>query len=174
MTVALLLLLAATPTASFDRTVRVPPADVRGLELTIRNRPGTVDMRYRTQQRHANVRAVVMAKADQPRFRAGRTVAELASTPYANEGSLRVHLITPGDYVILLDNRPEARQEVQVQVRGQIVYDPEPVAAWELPPQRKATVVAASLIAFCALFWWSGRKVVRAVNEKERRERPPL
>lgn len=172
MTVALLLLLVSAPTASFDRTVRVPPADIRGLELTIKNRPGTIDLRYRVAQRDARVRAVVLAKADQPRFRAGRTVAELASTPYAPEGSLKVHLVTPGDYVIILDNRPQAKQETQVQVRGQIAYDPEPVTAWELPPQRKAAVMAASLAAFFALFWWSGRRVVSAVNEKERRERP--
>lgn len=174
MTFFALLLLTATPTASFDRTVRVPAADIRGLELTIKNRPGTIDMRYRTEDAASRVRAVVLAKADQPRFRAGRTVAELVSTPYAREGSLKLHLITPGDYVIILDNRPDARHDAQVRVRGQIVYDGEPVTAWELPPHRKAAVMTASLAVFFALFWWSGRRVVAAVNEKERSERPLL
>lgn len=172
MTSLALLLLAAVPAATFDRTVRVPAADIRGLELTIKNRPGTIDVRYRAEDNGSRVRAVVLAKADQPRFRAGRTVAELASTPYGRDGVLKVHLVTPGDYVLILDNRPEARHDAQVQVRGQIVYDAEPVTAWELPPQRKAAVMAASLAVFFALFWWSGRKVVGAVNEKERRERP--
>ena len=68
MTVAALFLLAAASMVSFDRQVKVPAADIRGLELTIRNRPGTLEMRYRVVQGEPKVRAVVLAKADQARF----------------------------------------------------------------------------------------------------------
>lgn len=169
----LLLLLAASGPIPFDRKVRIPAADSQGLELTVRNRPGAVSLRYHMIQGEAGIRAVVIAKADQPRFRNGRPVKELASTPYARSGQLKVHLTTPGDYVIILDNRAEARASAHVQVSGHVTYDREPVTAWELPPLRRYAVVALSLALFLGVGWWSGSRVVEGINGQRRNEPPP-
>lgn len=173
MYLGLLLLLAASGPIPFDRKVRVAAADSQGLELTIRNRPGTVNLRYYLIQGEAGIRAVVISKADQPRFRNGRPVKELAATPYARSGQLKVHLATPGDYVIILDNRAEARASAHVQVNGHVTYDREPVNAWELPPHRRYAVVAVSLGLFFGLVWWSGSRVVAGINAQRRNERHP-
>ncbi len=167
------LLLAVAPTAIIDRSVRVPPTDTRGLHFSIKNRPATLEVEFRAPQSGPQVRLIVMPQADESRFRAGREVQEIASTPFDRSGSLRSYIATPGEYVVVVDNRAERRAAAMVTLKGTLVYDMAPREARHLSPQVRWTVVSSSLLFFFAVAWFAGRRLQAAMLERKMPEPPP-
>jgi hypothetical protein len=157
--IVLALLLAAAPTAMIDRSVRVPPAETRGLHFSIKNRPATLHVDYRAAGDGPRVRLIVMAQADENRFRAGRDVDVVAATEFARSGALRAYIATPGEYVVVVDNRAERNAAAVVQMKGTLVYDMAPREARELTPRVRWTVVSASLVFFFGVVWFAGRRL---------------
>lgn len=170
--IVLALLLAVAPTAIIDRSLRVPPSDVRGLHFSIRNRPATLELQYRVVHEGRPVRLIVMAQADENRFRAGRDVTEIAATPLENGGSLKSYIATPGEYVVVVDNRKESHKAAVVALKGTLVYDMAPREARELAPHVRWIVVSSSLLCFFAIAWFAGRRL-RAAMIEQKNSGPP-
>lgn len=160
--IVLAFLLAVAPTAIIDRSVRVPPADTRGLHFSIKNRPATLQVDYRAAG--PRVRLMVMAQADESRFRAGRDVDAAAATEFERSGSLRAYIATPGEYVVVVDNRAERSAAALVHMKGTLVYDMAPREARELTPRARWTVVSASLVFFFGVVWFAGRRLRARAN----------
>lgn len=156
--IVLALLLAVAPTAIIDRSVRVPPADTRGLHFSIKNRPATLQVDFRAAD-GPRVRLIVMAQADESRFRAGRDVDAVAATEFAASGALRAYIATPGEYVVVVDNRAERNAAAVVQMKGTLVYDMAPREARELTPRVRWIVVSTSLVFFFGVVWFAGRRL---------------
>jgi hypothetical protein len=163
----ILLLGAATMWgADIERTLKVAPADARSLHFSVKNRPATVELEFRMQPGGAPVRLVVIPQAEEGRFKAGRSHTPLAATSFERDGKLKVYVETPGEYVVMVDNRAELRLPATVELRGTLEYDMTPREAKELTPARRWTVVAFSLTAFFAIAWIAGRRLWAATADR--------
>lgn len=159
MMILALLLAAAPPIAVIDRTLRVPGAEVRSLRVSIRNKPATLDVQFKVHSGNANVRLVVVAAADENRYGMGRPVDEIAASPFEHEGKLKFRLPTPGDYVLIVDNRPSLKTAALVSIHGTMAYDSIPLEAKYLSPMRRLIVIASSLVFFFGVVWFAGRRL---------------
>lgn len=170
---ALLLLLAVAPqNVVIERSVRVPAADMRSLHFSVRNRPATIAMEYKVQ-RSVPVRLILMAQADEARFRAGRAVTEIGRTDFQSAGSVKTYVATPGEYVVVVDNRAAARDAAMVELRGTLSYDMTPRAARQLSGRTRVAVIATSLMFFLTIVWGAGRPLWAAMLGRRKPE-PPL
>lgn len=100
-----------------------------------------------------------MAQADESRFRAGRDVDAVSATEFARSGALRAYIATPGEYVVVVDNRAERNAAAVVQMKGTLVYDMAPREARELTPRVRWIVVSTSLVFFFGVVWFAGRRL---------------
>lgn len=155
----LLLLSSFLSGADIERTLRVAPADARGLRFSVKNRPATLELEFKMEQGGAPVRLVLIPETDENRFKAGRSFTSLAETGYERGGKLKIHIDTPGDYVVMVDNRPELRAAALVDLRGAIEYDMTPREAKELSPLRRSIVIGLSLMVFFAIAFIAGRRL---------------
>lgn len=169
-----MLLLAVAPTAIIDRSVRVPPSDTRGLHFSIKNRPATLAVEYRAAGNGPAVRLIVMAQADENRFRAGREVAEISATSFDRSGSLQSYIATPGEYVVVVDNRAERKAAAVVALKGTLVYDMAPREPRYLTPMVRWIVVSSSVLFFFAVAWFAGRRLQSAMFGQRSPGRPEL
>jgi hypothetical protein len=173
MTWLLLLLTSSGFAADIERTMRIAPADARGLRFSVKNRPATLELGFRMQPGGAPVRLVVIPEADENRFKAGRSHTVIAATGFERSAKLKAYVATPGDYVVMVDNRPELRAAATVELSGAIEYDMTPRDAKELSPVRRWTVIALSLITFFAISIVAGRRLWKATADR-RLERDDL
>jgi hypothetical protein len=171
--IVLALLLALAPTSIIDRSVRVPPSDTRGLHFSIKNRPATLEVTYRVARNGSAVRLIVMAQADENRFRGGRDVNEIATTPFERGGMLKIYIATPGEYVVLVDNRAERRAAAVVALKGTLAYDMEPREAQYLSTRVRLAVVSFSLLFFFGVAWFAGRRLQAAMLGRRSPGQPP-
>jgi hypothetical protein len=170
---ALALLAAAAPPERLllmDDTFEVPAADWRSLDLELRQRPAVIDCRFAVRHGGSGVRVALLRLEDLDRLRAGKSHRVLASSSFEQGGKLHV-AVPPGRYSLLLDNRLEGRGPAQVWVQASLVFATGPPIAAVLSPQRRAVVVALSLIFFIAVALFAGRKLKQAL--KQRREAQP-
>ncbi|MBV6433781.1 MAG: hypothetical protein IANPNBLG_04000 [Bryobacteraceae bacterium] len=170
---AVLLAAAGPAPFHFERIVRVPAADFEALPLAVKNRPATVELEYEMRKGGAGVRIAVMPESEVGRFRAGRDPEEVASGTFEKSGRLKFHVSTPGDYVVVVDNRLEPQARATVDVRGVVTYDPGPREARYLSRGRKAVVITLSLGIFVAVAWLAGRRLWGIGLANEEREPPP-
>jgi hypothetical protein len=73
---------------------------------------------------------------------------------------MRCRVPERGEYVLMIDNRIEARVPATVHLRLD-VHAPADVVVRELPPERKRFIVAASLAFFGAVVLFSARKFLK-------------
>ncbi|HUQ91631.1 MAG TPA: hypothetical protein VM120_08115 [Bryobacteraceae bacterium] len=158
------LLLAATPAPiPISKTLRVPPADFKGLHVSIHNRPATLDLEYESQG-GSGVRLVLMPQSEEGRFRAGRTPRQVASTDFDRSGHLKAYVGTPGEYSVVVDNRAEPKKTVVVQIRGVLTYDALSKEARYLSTQRRFLTIASGLLFFVTVAWVAGRRLWKATE----------
>ncbi|MBI3681494.1 MAG: hypothetical protein HY235_14005 [Acidobacteria bacterium] len=165
----LVALLLAASAVDLDRTVQVPSGDLRVLNLPLKTRPAALELEY---QATSPVRVIVIPKSEESRLRAGRDYREISSTSLEQSGKLRVLLATPGEYAVVVDNRQDAENRVAVRLRGSLQYDTTPGPARYLPRQRRILVITSSLLFFCGVCWFAGRRLW-AVTGGRRRPAPP-
>ena len=138
-----------------EETIVVEPGAWRSLALALRQRPAVVECSYQVVRGPA-VRLWLLEIRELERFRRGRSVRPLAVSPHHKQGSLR-EALGIGQFALVVDNRLNARENVEVALRVTLNFH-----AWEareLPPERRALVVALSLLFFVAVIWWVARRL---------------
>lgn len=171
---ALALLAAPAPPERLlliDDTFEVPAAGWRSLDLELRQRSALIECRFAVSGGGAGVRVALLRVEDLERLRAGQSHRVLASSGFEESGNLRL-AVPPGRYSLLLDNRLEGRRPAQVRVQTSVVFAPGSPAAAELSPQRRALVVALSVVFFLAVALFAGRKLKRALEDRNRTQPP--
>lgn len=151
MVLAILALLA------FNDVVPVAAGQWRLVDFDTPNRRSRFVCEFTLMGEGAGVRAALLDDKSAAMFRRGHLDSVLLSTAYEQKGNLRREL-DPGHYALLVDNRLEERYGAEVWVRMGF----EPVVARrelemrELPPGRRAAVVAISLLFFVsvAVYTW--------------------
>jgi hypothetical protein len=153
------------PIVLLEDTLAVPPAAWRSFDLELKQRPAIVDCRFAVRGGGSGVRVALMRREDLERLRAGQGHHVLASTNFEQGGTLRV-AVPPGEYSLVLDNRLEGRGPAQVWVQASLVFAPGPPEARVLSPQRRAVIVAASVLFFLTVVLIAGRRLRRALAHR--------
>jgi hypothetical protein len=174
-----LLVVAALPAAAaqervslIEETIRVPASDWRPVYLPLRQRPATVLGSFVVSP-PGSVRVVLMTTRDLRRLEDGLSHQPLLSTGYEQSGGFRYSFRQPGEYVLVIDNRLDARGPADVRLRVSLEFSPARPAARTLSPRRRLAVVALSLAMFAAIVLWSGRRLLRAMSEQRTPGQPP-
>jgi len=150
-----LLWLASAAAPLLEETVIVGPGAWRSLALTLQQRPAVVECSYEVVRGPA-IRLWLLERRELERFRRGRSVRPLAVSPHHKQGRLR-EALGLGHFALVVDNRLNDRESVELALRVALSFD-----AWharELPPGRRALVVALSLLFFVAVVWWVARRL---------------
>lgn len=156
--------------AGINRVVTVPASDFKALRFVVKNRPGTVDVRFRVGSNPGRVRLILLPRSEEERFRSGQEYEAMVETPFETAGSLRKHLDTPGEYVLIVDNRQQLQIAATVKLEGSLSYDMSPVKVRTLSRERRMVVIGSSLGLFFAITLVAGRKLWRAASAGQRGE----
>ena len=75
---------------------------------------------------------------------------------------------------MLVDNRRNNSGAVAVKLRVALTFDEPGITRPEtLSPWRRAAVVGLSLLFFATVVFWSGRRLLEAIEKRKRDEQPP-
>ena len=155
-----------------DETVEVPAAQWRAFDLELRQKPAMVTSNFAVVHGGSGVRMALLRRDDLDRLRAGERHRELAATEYERAASLR-YPAREGAYSLVIDNRLEGREPASVHLRVALVFTDGMPAAIELPPGRKAAVIALSILFFALVVYFAGRKLGPALSKSPPRNPPP-
>ena len=101
-----------------------------------------------------------MTRKEAERFNAGRSNRAVCRSGYQTEDRLRCEVEQKGDYVLVIDNRIEARSATQVSVKIDL-RPPSSMIATPVPPARQAVIIALGLLFFVAVVMYSARQFMR-------------
>ena len=150
----LLALAAQAPVVVIDREIEVGAGDWSYVDVRVVRPATTVHCQFQTDG-PAKTRALPPSPPALWRASAGRgrPYTELASTSYAQSGGLRHSIGAAGEYAVLAENL-EGRK---LGTRASQSLAESERTAWELPWQRRLTVLGLSFAGFAiaVLYSWS-------------------
>lgn len=159
MTAALLLLLAAFARVDLiDETFEIPASDWRYVPRPLTQEPAMVDCVFQSNRPDAQVRLVLLSRADLDAWRAGRDHEEIAATPAGPRGALRAS-VHDRDTWVAIENR--ASQPVRVRLRA---FLEQPRVRY-LSRGRQLAVIVISFGVFFAIVSLSARKLLRTIRK---------
>ena len=162
---ALFLLLFAAPQAILtDDVYRIPPGEWRYLEFVLKQQPVAVDCSFQVLPGGPAVRLELVGKQDLKQLSASQPHESLASTLYSTNGELRLPVVTPGEYAIVIASGKEARGTASVHLRLGLDFSATAPPAGYLSPQRRWTVILISFAMFFTIVIVSGRKLFHAMK----------
>lgn len=153
---------AAAPqtTVVFDDNVIVGPARFRTLDLSLPEEPARVLCSFEVIAGGSGVRAVLLKKEDAERWLRGEAHQVEASTPFLRRGAFSHKPADPDHYLIVLDNRLEARSPAEVHLLVRTVQGDGPAGAVSFANPRKGQLLVWSSFAlFAVLAIYSARQI---------------
>ncbi|MFN7924555.1 MAG: amidohydrolase [Bryobacteraceae bacterium] len=153
-----------------DGPVQLNRSQSKFLRFGDLERPSTLVTKYRVSAGQSTMRLVLMSAPDLDRAQKQEATRWLEATEYGSEGELQYHLRRPGDYALVLDQRPESESKsVTVDLDIGVFYDQQATFEPKLVPAAKRTwVMLGSACFFLLVGGVSGWRVLRAF-----RRRPP-
>jgi len=158
----LLLLAASTRVELVDQIYDIPAEQWRYFEITTKQAPVRVDGDFAVLGRDG-VRIALLTRADLERLRSERPHGFLAATEFRRSGTFHYLIRTPGNYVMVLDNR-EQSTAVKTHVRVSLDFSPQPDPPRYLSPGRRTAAILISFGVFFGIVTWSARKLLRAIK----------
>jgi hypothetical protein len=161
----LLLAAANTPKPFVDEDqYRIQAGDMERVLLPLRQNPAVVSVSFSVEGGSDQVRVALVSQAEFDRVEGNPARlsedALLAATPRGKSGSFTHRVSHKGDYLILLDNRPNQGDPAVVHMR--VAWDYPKVT--QLSPERQFTVIAISFLTFFAVVTYSARKLLKATR----------
>ena len=154
-----LLLLLASETILQHSLIQVPPSHWTAVQLRVAEHETTVECRFKVVK-GSRVQIYIADRGEAERFHHGRSFAPVFASGFESEGHFRTIVHEAGDYVLLLDNRIDARGGAVVEVTLEETRPPA-FQAQELPPPRRQAVVALSLLFFGAVIVFSATQFLK-------------
>lgn len=171
MRVTFLALLAALSAAAaeaprtvtlFDDNVIVGPARFRTLDLSLPEEPARVLCSFEVVAGGSGVRAVLLKKEDAERWLRGEAHQVEAATAFLRRGGFSHKPADPDHYLIVLDNRMEARSPAEVHLLVRTVHGDGPAGPVSYADPRKGQLLVwSSFGLFAILAVYSGRQIQR-------------
>lgn len=147
---------ALAPVPLLDEVLTVPPAGWSQIPVSLRQRPAMIRSEFTVRQ-GAPIRLWLLDRRDLGRFDAGRHLHPVAMTGYGEKGGLSHHLGL-GDYVLVLDNRLSRAEPAEVRLRVGLDFAAA-LQVREVPPGKRGTVIAVSLVYLFAVSFWFARRL---------------
>lgn len=143
---------------------RLEPGDYRYFPVPVRHTPAEIDCHFHVEPGGGAVHLELLDRHDLRLFFRGREHQTLASTASGTDAAFRRIVDEPGDYdVVVVNDKKNAPATVLLQVN--IDTTPEAsVAARELTPARRLTVILISFALFFAIVIWSGRRLFALIR----------
>jgi hypothetical protein len=161
----LLALASSTRVELVDEIYEIPPAEWRYVEFTVKQHPVRVSCDFSVASGAQEIRLALLRRYDLERLRTERPHGMLASAGPGASGKFDYQLHTPGDYVVVIDNRADASNPARVKLRLSLDFAPTAgPAVTYLSPRRQIAVILISFAVFFAIVTYSARKLLRAVR----------
>lgn len=144
----------------FDDNVIVGPSRFRTLDLSLPQEPARVVCSFEVLNGGSGVRAVLLKKEDAERWLRGEAHHVEVSTPFLRHGAFSHKPRDPDHYLIVLDNRIEARSMAEVRLLVRVVYGDGPSGhASPADPRKGQVLVWSSFGLFALLAVYAGRQI---------------
>jgi len=143
-----------------DGVVSVPPSHWTVVEVPVSQAGTIVDVSFSVPSGATSVETMLMTRRDAERFNAGRSNRAVCRSGYQTEGRIRCEVEQKGDYVLVIDNRIEARNAAQVSVKI-TMRPPSSIIATTVPPAKQAVIITLGLLFFVAVVMYSARQFMR-------------
>jgi hypothetical protein len=150
----ILLVAASSSVELVDETYLIPANDWRFVDLGLRQRPALIRAEFDVQT-GPPVQLMLMERVGLERLNRGEPHAVVAATGVKPHGRLEVRTVTPGDYVVVVENRSGQAEAANVRLRVSVDF----VEATQLSPQRQLTVIAISFAVFAGIAAYSARRL---------------
>jgi hypothetical protein len=157
--VPILLLAASTNVQLVDEVYRIPARDWRWVPVSLRQKPALISARYQVHGDSTEVRLKLIRRAD---LEKGQDARALSATNFKPGGHLLYQVMTPDDYVIVVENHGETPAEVLLRIG--LDFSRAGPRVTRLSPLRQFTVIAISFAVFFGIVTWSARRLLRAVR----------
>jgi hypothetical protein len=162
---ALILLAASSHVELVNEVYRVPPGEVRYVELGLKQRPAMVAADYQVESGPGHVRLALMRREDLGRLRNQLPTGVLAATTPAASGRIRYRVRMAGDYVVVIENRGSDARPVEARLRVALDFQmqsgPEVTL---LSPWRQFVVISISFAVFFGIVSYSARRLLRGIR----------
>jgi hypothetical protein len=142
-----------------ESTVKVPPSHWTAIELKIPQNSTTVNVSFKVEN-GSRIQAIVLSREEAERFNRGKSIRPLLMSGFEKSDEFRVFVPDAGEYVLLLDNRIEARFPAEVSLRVDVSV-PKNAQVRTISPERRRATVALSLLFFGAVVAFSAAKFLR-------------
>jgi hypothetical protein len=143
-----------------DSVVKVPASHWTAIELKVPHNSATVRVSFNVEN-GSRIQAIVLGREEAERFKKGRSIRPLLMSGFEKSDEFRVFVPDAGDYVLVLDNRIEARFPAEVSLRVELSV-PKNTEVRTISPERKRATVALSLLFFGAVIVFSAVKFLRS------------
>ena len=143
------------------QAIRLEAGDYRWFPFTIKQVPTELECHYEVLQGGTSVQVELLPMSEFRAFNRGREHQTLAVSPPSRSGAFHRTIAQVGEYLVAVKN---AANSPSVIVSLEVSTNPQSLAARELPPSRRLTVILISFALFFAIVTWSGVKLLRAVK----------
>jgi len=143
-----------------DGVVSVPASHWSAIDLPVAQAGTVVEATFSVPRGGTAVEAVLVTRRDADRFNVGRSYHPVCRSGFVTDGKLRCEVDQKGEYILLLDNRIEGRRPTEVNLRIAL-REPASIIAITVPPQKRAIIIALSLLFFVAVVMYSARQFMR-------------
>ena len=152
------MLLFALLAILLDSTVTVPKSHWTAIKTDVPLAGTTVDCSIQVENDESKVDVILVTRKDAERFHVGRSFHPLYQTGFQSSARFRFTVDQPGEYVLLLDNRLEARHDTKVALKVDL-WNPAQVHPVTLSPQRRQVIIVSSILFFLGVVAFSARKI---------------
>ncbi|MGH9630054.1 MAG: hypothetical protein ACRD7E_17190 [Bryobacteraceae bacterium] len=149
-------------TVLLEGVVSVPKSGWQGIAVDIERHGTIVECSFSVPQHASRVQASLVTRADAERFDRGRSYRPLYSRGFQKSGRFHYQVQDAGPYVLLLDNRIEGRSRTEVSIKIDLLH-PSAVAVTTVPPERRRTIVALSLLFFGAVVVYTASRFLKNI-----------
>ena len=118
-----------------DSIVKVPASHWTAIELNVPQGRMTVNVNFNVEN-GSRVQAIVLDREEAERFNRGKSIRPLLMSGFEKSGQFRVFVPDAGHYVLVLDNRIEARFPAEVSLRVEL-NAPHDTQVRTVPPERR-------------------------------------
>jgi len=146
----------------------IDPGEWRYFEFPSKSGDARLEVRFDvlSPKESQGVRVAVQKESEFDKFRENQPHQYFQTTPYQRSGNVRARLTESGSYVVIVDNRQEAKRRARVDLAVTLTTGPDPDA---LPvayasPRKRWIVVSVSLAVFAAMLLVFGRALWRATR----------
>ncbi|HYI95595.1 MAG TPA: hypothetical protein VEX68_18790 [Bryobacteraceae bacterium] len=143
-----------------ESLITVPSAHWTAIALKTPLNSATVHGSFEVVSGGTQIQAMILSREEAERFNRGRSNRPLFTSGFEKSEQFRVLIPDAGDYVLILDNRLEARFPTQVSLRLEMTH-PNDARAQTVPPERRRATVALSLLFFGSVVVFSAVRFLR-------------